>query len=225
MGRLSPFNKEKTPSFHVHPQKGFFNCFSSGEKGDGITFIQKLENLDFYEAVEYLSREFNIPLRFQEGASPTQSHGQSVRKGLFAIQEMAKDWFQEQFNRSGSEYEIAKKYWVETRCFNDSDAKAFEIGYAPADRFALGRFLSQNGHSDQLLSKSGLFYERKTNRDWVSIFCGRLMIPIVKTWANLWLYRKKAICDSRMGRKKRQNTLTRETPIFLKGQLLQSTFG
>ena len=58
---------------------------------------------------------------------------------------MAKDWFQEQFNRSGSEYEIPKKYWIETRCFNDSDAKAFEIGYAPADRFALGRFLSQQG--------------------------------------------------------------------------------
>ena len=105
-----PFHQEKTPSFYVHPQKGLFNCFSSGEKGDGITFIQKLENLDFYEAVEYLSREFNIPLRFQEGTSPSQSHGQSVRKGLFTIQEMAKNWFLEQFNRSGSEYDIAKEY-------------------------------------------------------------------------------------------------------------------
>ena len=79
---LSPFNKEKTPSFYVHPQKGFFNCFSSGEKGDGITFIQKIENLDFYEAVEYLSREFSIPLRFQEGTSTIQPLGQNIRKEL-----------------------------------------------------------------------------------------------------------------------------------------------
>ena len=79
---LSPFNKEKTPSFYVHPQKGFFNCFSSGEKGDGITFIQKIENLDFYEAVEYLSREFSIPLRFQEGTSTIQPLGKNIRKEL-----------------------------------------------------------------------------------------------------------------------------------------------
>ena len=219
---LSPFNKEKTPSFYVHPQKGFFNCFSSGEKGDGITFIQKLENLDFYEAVEYLSREFNIPLRFQEGTSPSQSHGQSVRKGLFTIQEMAKNWFQEQFNRSGSEYDIAKEYWVETRGFSDSDAKAFEIGYAPVDRFALGRFLSQNGHSDQLLAKSGLFYERKTNKDWVSIFCGRLMIPIREKLGRICGFTgRKLLVTPEWGDKKAPKYINSpETPIFLKGQLL-----
>ena len=51
---LSPFSQENTPSFYVHPDKGFFKCFSSGEKGDAITFVQKMENLSFMEAVEFL---------------------------------------------------------------------------------------------------------------------------------------------------------------------------
>ena len=100
---LSPFNKEKTPSFYVHPLKGFFNCFSSGEKGDGITFVQKMENLDFYEAIEYLSREFSIPLRFQEGSSTSEPLGQSMRKELFSLQEIAKAWFSEQMKAEGTE--------------------------------------------------------------------------------------------------------------------------
>ena len=64
---LSPFNQEKTPSFYIHPQKGFFNCFSSGEKGDAITFVQKIENLDFHEAVEFLAGKFGITTRYAEG--------------------------------------------------------------------------------------------------------------------------------------------------------------
>ena len=62
---LSPFQQEKTPSFYVHPQKGFFKCFSSGETGDAISFVQKVENLDFQEALEFLSQRFGIPLRYE----------------------------------------------------------------------------------------------------------------------------------------------------------------
>ena len=161
---LSPFNQEKTPSFYVHPQKGFFNCFSSGEKGDGITFIQKIENLDFYEAVEYLSREFGIPLRFQEGSTSVQPLGQNIRKELFAIQEMVKDWFQEQFKKKSKENQNAQDYWISERKFSLETADNFGVGYAPVDRLALGKFLSNKGISEKLLSKSGLFYDRKKNK-------------------------------------------------------------
>ena len=67
---LSPFNQEKTPSFLVHPDKGFFKCFSSGEAGDAISFIQKVENLDFQEAVEYIANRFNIPRGRKDGRHP-----------------------------------------------------------------------------------------------------------------------------------------------------------
>ena len=60
-GLIESFQQEKTPSFYVHPQKGFFKCFSSGETGDAISFVQKVENLEFQEALEFISQRFGIP--------------------------------------------------------------------------------------------------------------------------------------------------------------------
>ena len=219
---LSPFNKEKTPSFYVHPQKGFFNCFSSGEKGDGITFIQKIENLDFYEAVEYLSREFSIPLRFQEGTSTIQPLGQNIRKELFTLHEMVKDWFQEQFKKKDEENETAQHYWIKERKFTEENANEFGIGYAPVDRYALGKFLRLKGISEKLLSKSGLFYERKNSTDLVSIFCGRLMIPIREKLGRICGFtgRKLSVTPEWGDKKAPKYVNSPETPIFLKGQLL-----
>ena len=219
---LSPFNKEKTPSFYVHPQQGFFNCFSSGEKGDGITFIQKIENLDFYEAVEYLSREFNIPLRFQEGTSSAQPLGQSRRKELYALQEMVRDWFHDQFNGSDKESETARNYWVNERKFTHETASQFGVGYAPVDRFALGKFLCKKAIPEAILAKSGLFYERKNQSDWVSIFCGRLMIPIREKLGRICGFtgRKLSVTPEWGEKKAPKYVNSPETPIFLKGQLL-----
>ena len=93
---LSPFSQEKTPSFYVHPEKGFFNCFSSGEKGDAITFVQKMENLGFQEAIEFLSKEFNVPMRYERGGT-AQPFSNSIRADLYALHELAKSWFEEQF--------------------------------------------------------------------------------------------------------------------------------
>lgn len=219
---LSPFNKEKTPSFYVHPIKGFFNCFSSGEKGDGITFVQKMENLDFYEAIEYLSREFSFPLRFQEGTSSSQPLGQSIRKELFTLQETVKDWFSEQMKTEGVESEVARKYWLEERSFSRNIASDFGVGYAPTDRFALGRFLKSKAVPEKLLVKSGLFYERKNQADWVSIFCGRLMIPIREKLGRICGFtgRKLSVTPEWGEKKAPKYVNSPETPIFHKGQLL-----
>ena len=219
---LSPFNQEKTPSFYVHPHKGFFNCFSSGEKGDGITFIQKMENLDFYEAIEYLSREFNIPLRFQKGSSSFKGTGQSLTKGLYEIQEVTCSWFQEQFKKTEAENKTAQSYWLKERGFTLNDANEFGVGFAPSDRFALGKYLLQKGFSETLLAKSGLFYERKGKNNWVSIFCGRLMIPIREKLGRICGFtgRKLKVTPEWGDKKAPKYINSPETPIFLKGQLL-----
>ncbi|HAD20974.1 MAG TPA: DNA primase [Opitutae bacterium] len=219
---LSPFNQEKTPSFYVHPQKGFFNCFSSGEKGDGITFIQKMENLEFYEAIEYLSREFNIPLRFQEGSSHHQSGSQSLRKGLFEIHEVTKNWFREQFKKNETDNRKALEYWIKERGFSEDDAAEFGVGFAPVDRFVLGNYLSRKGFPEVLLEKSGLFYSRKGNKNWVSIFCGRLMIPIREKLGRICGFTgRKLLVTPEWGDKKAPKYINSpETPIFSKGQLL-----
>lgn len=219
---LSPFNQEKTPSFYVHPQKGFFNCFSSGEKGDAITFIQKMENLDFYEAIEYLAREFNVPLRFQDGLSSSQPLSQSIRKELFNIQEISKSWFVEKFYEKNSEAEKAREYWEKEREFDDKTAQQFGIGYAPTDRFALAHHLLNKGIPEKLLSKCGLFYEKKDRKEWVSIFCGRLIIPIREKLGRIcgFTARKLSITPEWGEKKAPKYINSPETPIFRKGELL-----
>ena len=219
---LSPFNQEKTPSFYVHPEKGFFNCFSSGEKGDGITFVQKMENLDFYEAIEYLSREFNIPLRFQQGTSNSPPQGQSIRKELFTLHEVVKDWFVHQMQGNDEEAKVAHSYWNKERKFNDEIANQFGVGFAPPDRFALGKFLIGKGIPENILNNSGLFYEKKNQKDWVSIFCGRLMIPIREKLGRICGFtgRKLSVTPEWGNKKAPKYVNSPETPIFHKGHLL-----
>ena len=181
-----------------------------------------MENLDFYEAIEYLSREFNIPLRFQKGSSSFKGTGQSLTKGLYEIQEVTCSWFQEQFKKTEAENKTAQSYWLKERGFTLNDANEFGIGFAPSDRFALGKYLLQKGFSETLLAKSGLFYERKGKNNWVSIFCGRLMIPIREKLGRICGFtgRKLKVTPEWGDKKAPKYINSPETPIFLKGQLL-----
>ena len=97
---LSPFNQEKTPSFYVDSIKGFFHCFSSGEKGDALSFVQKVENLTFPEAIEFLANRFGIQIRYAENALGTKhTYRKSIKSDLYNVNELAMSWFAEQFNQ------------------------------------------------------------------------------------------------------------------------------
>ena len=93
---MSPFQQEKTPSFYVHPQKDFLNVLVQGETGDAISFVQKVENLEFQEALEFLSQRFGIPLKYESGNSNSNSFVKSIRSELHSINEAAKYWFMQQ---------------------------------------------------------------------------------------------------------------------------------
>ena len=175
---LSPFTQEKTPSFFVHPDKGFFKCFSTGEGGDCYSFIMKLENLEFYEAVEFLSQKFNIPIDY---VSNTQSSGQnSLRKKILEIQYISCEWFHSAFMKS-NEAEAVRNYWMNERKFSIDIAKQFKIGYAPRNPNILASMLEKKGFELEALKASGLFFfNEKDNKinNLKSRFRGRLMIPI-----------------------------------------------
>ena len=177
---LSPFSQEKSPSFYVHPDKGFFKCFSSGEGGDAISFIQKIENLEFTEAIEFLAQRFSIPLRYAEngGSSSRPAVSRSLKSDLYELHKLVADWFHQQLFLNNEEAQSAKEYWLEERGFSLETAKEFVIGYAPVDRFALGKYLSTRNFSAPVLKKSGLFREGKGNEVGPSVFTGRLMVPI-----------------------------------------------
>ena len=218
---LSPFQQEKTPSFYVHPQKGFFKCFSSGETGDAISFVQKVENLDFQEALEFLSQRFGIPLRYESGGA-SQSFVKSIRAELHAVNEEAKEWFMKELKRETNESKVAWQYWIEERKFSAQTAIEFGIGYAPTDEFALAEHLILQNFSKEIMSKSGLFREKLRQGKLVSSFQGRLMIPIHEKLGRICGFTaRKLSATPEWGEKKAPKYINSpETPIFQKSQIL-----
>lgn len=175
---LSPFTQEKTPSFYVHPDKGFFKCFSTGEGGDCYSFIMKIENLEFYEAVEFLSQKFNVPIQYEN--SKLDPKEQSIRKQAYEINALAAEWFHHHLIKS-EQAEVIRTYWTEQRQFDLSIAQEHLIGYAPPQPNALASFLQKKQYSIEALKASGLFFfnERETRIERLKCrFRGRLMIPI-----------------------------------------------
>ena len=218
---LSPFQQEKTPSFYVHPQKGFFKCFSSGETGDAISFVQKVENLDFQEALEFLSQRFGIPLRYESGGA-SQSFVKSIRAELHAVNEEAKKWFMKQLKLETNESKVAWQYWIEERKFSAQTAIEFGIGYAPTDEFALAEHLILQNFSKEIMSKSGLVREKLRQGKLVSSFQGRLMIPIHEKLGRICGFTaRKLAATPEWGEKKAPKYINSpETPIFQKSQIL-----
>ncbi len=220
---LSPFNQEKTPSFYVDSIKGFFHCFSSGEKGDAFSFVQKIENLTFPEAIEFLANRFGITIRYSDktGGIKKSIH-KSIKSDLYNVHQLATEWFVKRFNEENKESKVAKDYWLNERNFSLDTAKEFAIGYSPIDRFALGQYLENQNINKQILEKSGLFNEKKQSGKFASRFCGRLIIPIHEKIGRVcgFTARVLSVTPSWGDKKPPKYINSPETPIFSKGELL-----
>ena len=175
---LSPFTNEKTPSFFVYPDKGFYYCFSTSQGGDIFEFIKIKENLSFYEAVEFIANRFSIKLEYEDGrgfAAPSR------RKQLFDIHEDAANWYAEQFFADTPEAAEIRDYWVNERGFTLEDAKELRIGFAPANSDRLKNILQQKKYAPDAIVGSGIFSARDADtsiHNFYPRFRGRMMIPI-----------------------------------------------
>jgi DNA primase len=219
---LSPFTQEKTPSFYVHPDRGFYKCFSTGEGGDIFSFVMKIENLEFIEAVEFLARKFNINLEYEAGGP--SAGDLSLRKQLFAINELAAEWFHQHFMKS-DEAEPVRTYWSKERGFDTATAEARKIGYAPAEINALALFCQKREISTEAMHQSGLFYAYDNERDhrrFKSRFRGRLMIPIRDVQGRVVAFTARQLPQTPKDDPAREAKYVNspETPIFHKGRIL-----
>jgi len=151
---LSPFSKEKTPSFYINPDKNVFYCFSSNQGGDVIRFLQLNENLNFNEAVEALADRFQIQLEYEAGGPSPESR--SLRLELFDIQEQACDYYHRCFMKTSESAESVRAYWKDHRKFPLKLADEFKIGFAPPDSSPLNRLLVKKGYSLDSLN-AGIF--------------------------------------------------------------------
>lgn len=179
---LSPFKAEKTPSFNVDPEKGFFYCFSTQTGGDVFKFVQLTENLTFMEAAEQLAQRFGITLEFEDGKGPSIEE-RSLKKQLLELHDYAADYFHRAFLRDDEAGRGIRAYWQDQRHFRIEVATAHKVGFAPADGGALGDHLRKKGFTMEALKHSGLFYDNPEStvgdpRRLRTRFKGRLMIPI-----------------------------------------------
>jgi DNA primase len=174
---LCPFHSEKTPSFHVNPDKGFFHCFGCGVGGDVFKFLELHEKVGFQDAVKMLAQKFGVTLpERSEGGDDDARRDAGLREALLKIHEIAAEYFRGQL--AGPAGARARQQLAE----RDVSAKTVEqlgLGYAPAGREGLKARLLKQGFAQSLLIQSGLVVARD-NGDVVDRFRNRLMVPICR---------------------------------------------
>lgn len=205
---LSPFKTEKTPSFFVNDQKGFYHCFASGEHGDIFSFLIKTEGVSFSEAVERLAGEAGVPLPKRDAV---QEEVYRKRLTLYDVMEAAANFFESQLQSSiGAD---AREYLAQ-RGLNPNTLSEFRFGYAPTIRTALKSSLIDKGFSESQLLECGLLIKPENGEAPYDRFRDRVMIPIHD-------HRGRVIAFG--GRAIRKEVIPKylnspETPLFIKGQ-------
>jgi DNA primase len=150
---LCPFHAEKTPSFSVHATRQFFHCFGCGQSGDVFTFVQKVENISFPEAVRLIAQKLGVAMPKVAFSSPAEARDAQVRMALLDVHVRATQFFQESLRRS--EGASAREYLKERGLDEETIAK-FRIGFAPDSGFVLRDALRREFDED-VLRESGLF--------------------------------------------------------------------
>jgi DNA primase len=157
---LCPFHAEKTPSFSVHATRQFFHCFGCGESGDVFTFIQKVENITFPEAVRLIAQKLGIPMPKLTFSSPAEARDAQVRMALLDVHVRATAFFQDCLRRP--EGANAREY-LKSRGLDTEIIARFRIGYAPDSGFLLRDSLRRE-FDEGLLRESGLFSWKESSQ-------------------------------------------------------------
>ncbi len=207
---LSPFAKEKTPSFFVNDDKGFFHDFSSGKHGDLIGFLQESERLTFREAVERLAAEAGMQLPADD---PRQAEAEARRHGLQDWLEEAGRWFAVQLRRPPGE---AARAYLDRRGLGEAERTRFSLGYAPAGRNALKDHLVAKGARPGDLVEAGLLIAPEDGGAPYDRFRDRVMFPITDGRGRVVSFGGRALDPQ--ARAKYLNGP--ETPVFHKGRTL-----
>jgi DNA primase len=172
-----PFHSENTPSFHVHPDKGFFHCFGCHAGGDVFKFVELHEKVGFQDAVRMLAQKFGVSIPETEGATDDSRRDSALRESLLKAHEVAAAYFREQLAAPGGARARAQ---LADRGLASAAIEQLGLGYAPPAREGLKARLLKQGFSEALLLQTGLIVRRDTGGDVVDRFRNRLMVPICR---------------------------------------------
>jgi DNA primase len=207
---LSPFKTERTASFTVNDQKGFYHCFASGEHGDIFKFLMKTEGLTFPEAVERLAAEAGVPL---PAPVPADEAKASFEARLLNACEEACRYFQAQL--VGSEGGAALAY-LERRGVTSSEIGTFRLGFAPDSKSGLKRHLTHKGFSLDEMQEAGLLIHGSDIAVPYDRFRGRLIFPITDAKRRVIAFGGRALAAGQQPK----YLNSPETALFHKGHVL-----
>jgi DNA primase len=205
---LCPFHQEKTPSFNVNIEKGFYRCFGCGKGGNVFTFLMEVEKISFIEAVQTLAQRYGIPLPEEERRS---ERSDETRDKLFEATSIAARFFFDSLY--SAEGERAVQY-LRGREWNDDTLRRFGIGYAPDSWDGLLRHASAKGVEEQTLEDAGLVIRNDAGRVY-DRFRGRVIFPIISTRKKVLGFGARA-----MGDEQPKYLNSPETAIYSKSRVL-----
>jgi DNA primase len=219
---LCPFHKEKTPSFNVNGgSQQFFYCFGCQASGDVFSFVGKIENVTFPEAVRIVAQKCGIPLPKREFSSPEEAAEARLRTKLLELHETAAAWFEEQLR--SPEGALAREY-LTGRGLSDEGIKKFRIGYAPDSFNALRDRLS--GMADEATLRSSGLFSSKEQEDGghgrlYDRFRKRVVFPIANEGGRVIAFTARMLGTPSEGEKAGPKYINSpETPLYSKGQVL-----
>ena len=208
---LCPFHAEKTPSFHVNRERGFFHCFGCGTGGDVFKFLELHERIGFQDAVRRLAQRFGLTVPDVSGGSESE-RDTTEREALLKIHEVAADRFREQLASAAG---AGARQQLRDRAISRETMDRLVIGYALPGRETLKAWLLAQGFDLTLLVRSGLVVERE-NGQAVDRFRGRVMIPIARDSGSIVAFAGRAAEPDQQPK----YLNSPETPIYSKSRVL-----
>ncbi|MBI3262386.1 MAG: DNA primase [Acidobacteria bacterium] len=208
---LCPFHSEKTPSFTVNREKGFFHCFGCGAGGDVFKFVELQEGLGFQDAVKHLASRFGLPLPAlaDDGTSKLDA---AERESLLKVHELATAFFRQQLQESGG---ARARRQLEERGLSGETIERLGVGYAPARGEDLKTHLTGAGFPVALLARAGLLVQRDDGRT-LDRFRGRLVFPISRESGAVVAFGCRALDPDQQPK----YLNSPETPIYSKSRVL-----
>ena len=208
--------QEKTPSFKVDPDLKMYHCFGCGKGGSVISFVMEMDKLTYPEAIKSLAKKMSIELIYEDGGQE-EGENHSIKEELYELYKRMAGTF-EHFLHEKDEGKPALNYILD-RSISEEMIKKFQLGFAPADRDFLHKFLKQKGYSDEFLEKSGLFSAKYKK---TPLFSGRLMFPITDRQGKIVAFGGRALPGTVQsdGNEPPKYINSPETEIYKKGQTL-----
>ena len=213
MKGLSPFTKEKTPSFFVSPEQGYYHCFSTDQGGDIFTFIQTIEGLDFPGALKLLAEKAGVEL--SGNTQQNREYSQKKQK-LYEVLERATEFFEERYKEATKAQHFVAKRGIEKKI-----AQSYRIGYAPDNWRDLHQTL-QKDFSDEILLEAGLIKNKEGSRgsSTYDVFRDRVVFPIRDIAGRVVGFSGRRLDGEKMAK----YLNTPETDIFKKSHVLYGLY-